>query len=399
MFLPLAHDARLCADHWDSKHGTVMESHLTAEISASAVRTNLQLLRKRLAAGTKLCAVVKADCYGHGLETLLGVISEGADCLAVATAEEAVRLRDLGYERPILMLFGVSACAGGKATKDALDELIARRVTLTVASPQEAGRVAESAGRVRADASVHVKIDSGMTRGGAAADAAAALVQAIRRERAVKLTGMYTHFATAEETDKTWACTQLERFLSAVEACGGRAGLTLHAANSGATIDLPQSHLDMVRPGIAVYGYQPSDQMHSRLPLRPALRVWGRLMHVKDVPAGSRCGYGLTYTFERPGRIGLAPIGYADGYFRSLSNRSTMRVGGKDVPVRGRVSMDQVILDLTDVPQAQVGEPVEIVSSDPAAPHSVENLARLCGTIPYEVTSRLGPRVRRVLVD
>jgi alanine racemase len=155
----------------------------------------------------------------------------------------------------------------------------------------------------------------------------------------------------------------------------------------------------MVRPGIAVYGYQPSDTMHTKLPLRPCLRLWGRLMQIKEVPAGARCGYGLTHTFESPARLGLVPVGYADGYPRSLSNRSVMRVRGRDAPVRGRVSMDQTIVDLTDVPDAAINDPVEIISPEPAAPNSVANLARQAGTIPYELTCRLGRRVRRVLVD
>jgi alanine racemase len=376
-----------------------MEGNLVAEISASAVTANLALLRSCLAPGVKLCAVVKADCYGHGLRTLLGAISQDADVLAVATAEEAVALRDLGYHRPILMIFAVSACGSGKALREALAELIARQVTLTVAASEEVEAVEEAARRLGGRGDVHVKIDSGMNRSGSPAGEAPALVQKLRRCPNVKLTGLYTHFASADEADKTSALEQLRTFLAAVESCGGRSGLTLHAAASSGLIDLPQTHLDMVRPGIAVYGYQPSDRMHRCLPLRPVMRLWGRLMQVKDVPAGARCGYGLTYTFQRPSRIALAPIGYADGYLRCLSNQAAMRVGGRDVPVRGRVSMDQVILDVTDSPGVKVGDPVEIISNDPSAPHSVENLARLCGTIPYEITCRLGSRVRRVLVD
>ena len=139
--------------------------------------------------------------------------------------------------------------------------------------------------------------------------------------------------------------------------------------------------------------------MTYRLPLRPVMRVTGRLMQIKTVPAGSRCGYGLTHTFARDSRVGLVPVGYADGYLRSFSSRASMRVAGRDVPVCGRVSMDQVTVDLTDCPVAQVGDEVEIISDDPAAPHSVENLSHLAGTIPYEITCRLGRRVRRVLVD
>jgi len=242
-------------------------------------------------------------------------------------------------------------------------------------------------------------IDTGMTRPGVPAGQAPQLIAAARAAPHVKLTGLYTHLAAADEADKTSARGQLAAFDRAVEQSGGRAGLTLHAANSAAAIDLPESHLDMVRPGIAIYGYQPSDEMNTRLPLRPCLRLTGRLMQIKPVPAGSRCGYGLTYEFPRDGRVALAPVGYGDGYLRCLSNRSTVRVRGADVPVRGRVSMDQLILDVTDCPAAEVGDEVEIFSPNPADPHSVENLARLAGTVPYEVTCRLGGRVRRILVD
>jgi alanine racemase len=376
-----------------------MESYLTAEISASAVRTNLDLLRKCLKPGVKLCAVVKADCYGHGLDLLLPLLSQKADCLGVATPEEAIHLRRLGYKRPILSFFSACAYTDGQELRDALDEMIVHNVTLTVVSAEEAQAVAESAARVSATAHVHMKVDSGMGRSGVSWTEAAALARRIAREDAVQLTGVYTHFATADETDKSYAREQLANFLSAVKDCGDRTKLTIHAANSAAAIDLPESHFDMVRPGIALYGYQPSDEMQRRLPLQPAMRLWGRLMQIKNVPAGNRCGYGLTYRFERPSRVGLVPVGYGDGYFRSLSNKASMRIAGRDVPIRGRVSMDQIIIDLTDLPQARVGDVVEIFSSDTAAPNSVANLARLAETIPYEITCRLGKRVRRVLAE
>jgi len=375
-----------------------MESYLTAEISSAAVTHNLALLRQGLPHGTKLCAVVKADCYGHGLDLLLPVIGQQADRLAVATPDEAIHLRRLGYPGPILVFFSACAFSDHKDLRDALEELIVQRVTLTVVSPAEALAVAEAACRVHAQAEVHVKLDTGMARSGLPLNQVRELTDTCRQAPSVRLAGLYTHFATADEIDKDYAREQLRRFLSAADGAGGRDGLTLHAANSAGTIDLPATHLDMVRPGIAMYGYQPSDDMHNRLLLRPALRLWGRLMQIKDVPAGSRCGYGLTYAFDRDSRVGLVPIGYADGYFRSLSNRASMRIRGRDVPIRGRVSMDQIIIDLTDVPAARVGDEVEIISSDPVAPHSVENIARLANTIPYEITCRLGRRVRRVLV-
>ena len=376
-----------------------MDGYLTAEVSAGAVRWNLALLRQRLSGRTQLCAAVKADCYGHGLRTLVNVIAPQVDCLGVATAEEALLLRRLGYDRPVLMFF--SPCANGdeSSLRQTLEELIARRVTLTLAAAEEVAPVAQAARRIGRPAAVHIKVDSGMGRSGVPAEKLPDLIDAIRTHREVVLEGLYSHLATADEADKHAAQEQLARFTAAVADVGGGAGLTLHLANSAGAIDLPQTHLDMVRPGIAVYGYQPSDAMTHRLPLRPALRVTGKLMQIKTVPAGSRCGYGLTHTFRRDSRVGLVPVGYADGYLRCFSGRTTMRVAGRDVPVCGRVSMDQTTIDLTDVPAAQVGDEVEIISADPAAPHSVECLARLAGTIPYEITCRLGPRVRRVLVD
>ena len=376
-----------------------MESYLTAHISASAIEHNIRLLRECIPTATKLCAVVKADCYGHGLTNLLGLLSQHADWLAVTNPEEALTLRNLGYERPLLMFFSACANADGKELHDTLAWLIAENVTLTIVSPAEVAAVAEVAAEIGSTADVHIKVDTGMGRSGVLPAAAPALVEATRAKEFIRLSGMYTHFATADEADKDFAEFQLATFLQTVEACGGHGGLCLHAANSAATIDLPASHLDMVRPGIAIYGYQPSEQMHSKLPLKPALRLTGRLMQRKTLPAGHKCGYGLTYAVPTDTPVGLVPVGYADGYSRLLGNLATMRVRGVDVPVRGRIAMDQVIIDLTKTPDAAVGDEVEIISSDPANPHSAANLAVLCDTITYEITTRLGNRARRVLED
>jgi len=381
-----------------------MESYLRAEISASAVAHNLGLLRGLLKPTTKLCAVVKADCYGHGLELLLETICPLCDHLAVATPEEAIAVRDLGCAKGLLAFFTPCAFGSEAAVRDALEELIARDVSLTAVSREEIEVLAAVATRVGKPARVHLKIDTGMGRSGLLPWQAGLLFESMKKHPGMTLEGCYTHFASADEADKAYALEQLARFKQAVTAIAGetpspRDGLTRHAASSAATIDLPQSHFDMVRPGIAVYGYQPSDAMHRKLPLRPALRLVGRLMQTKTLPAGSSCGYGLTHTFRRDSVVGLVPIGYGDGYLRCLSNRTSVRIAGRDVPICGRVSMDQTIVDLTDAPSARVGDEVEIISNDPSAPHSVENLARLAGTIPYEITCRLGRRVKRILVD
>jgi alanine racemase len=210
---------------------------------------------------------------------------------------------------------------------------------------------------------------------------------------------MYTHFACADEADKSSTREQLRRFLAAVESCGGRSGLILHAANSAATIDLPDTHLDMIRPGMVMYGYQPGQSIHNHLPLQPCLRLMAPIVQLKDVPAGAATGYGLTYRFDHDARVALVPIGYADGYFRSLSNRAVMQVGGANCPIRGRISMDQTIIEVTHVPDVHIGQMADIISNDPDAPNSVDSLAEMASTIPYEIVPRLGDRITRVVVS
>jgi alanine racemase len=373
-----------------------LNDYLVAEISASALTANLAMIRRELKPLTRLCFVAKANCYAHGWPQCKDAAIAVADWVAVATPEEAVAVRQSGWRRPLILL--MASGFPGETARERLRQLIAQEVTLTLAAPADLAIIAAAAAEVGQSAQVHVKIDSGMTRSGVLPEGAPALVRQARRQAGIALTGVYTHFAAADEKDKTSARDQLARFLAAVRACGSDAeGLIRHAAASAATIDLPESHLDMVRVGTALYGHQPSDEMLRQLPLRGVLRLVGRLTQVKDVPAGSRVGYGRTYRFDRPARIGLVPIGYADGYWRSFSNRAVMRIGGRAVPVRGRVCMDQTIIELTGLPNVKVGDEVEIVSRDARAPNSIENLARLADTITPEVMSRFGgPRIRRV---
>ena len=393
---PAAVAAPAAAAEWREARIETVEaaSCLTAEISASAVLHNLALLRSLVGPDVRICPAVKADCYGHGLDVLTAVIASESDGLAVATAGEAFRLRELCYLGEVLMLFPT----GPRAPGDLLGRLLTAEIRLTVISHEEVTLVERAARRTGLTGGVHVKVDTGMGRGGLAPSEAPGLTARIRSADHLQLRGLYTHLACADEADKASANRQMACFMRVAAACG-REGLTLHAANSAAVIDMPSTHLGMVRPGIAVYGYQSSEDMLNFAALRPSLRLTGRIMQVKDVAPGSRCGYGLTYTFDRPSRIALVPVGYADGYLRSFSNRAVMRVAGRDVAVRGRVSMDQTIIDLTGVPAAKPGDEVEIISPIRSDPHSVESLARLAGTIPYEITCRLGNRVERTLVD
>jgi alanine racemase len=365
-----------------------MHKFITAMISESAVEHNLQLLRAHIGENVKMYPAVKADCYGHGLELLLGVISKVADGLCVATPSSAMQLRYLGYDGPILLFS--SACAFSENIKrQAIAELISADITQTVVDKNDVDILNEVAIDLGVKTLVHLKIDTGMTRAGVIAIAVPKLIDIINKSDGLKLTGIYTHFATADETDLSFAEKQLAIFKDIIAKSDISDDVMLHAANSAAIMRLPNAHLDMVRPGLAVYGYSSCDSRDRCLSLKPCLRVTAPLIQVKDVPAGSSCGYGLTYTCDKDSRIGRVPIGYGDGYFRCLSNKSTVRINGKDVPLRGRVSMDQIIIDLTDVPNVAVGDEVEIISDDNLSSHSVENLAGLAGTIPYEITCAL----------
>ena len=378
-----------------------MHNYIRAEISAGAIAHNVATLRSLIPASTKLCAVIKANAYGHGQHLLLDVMSELADFLGVATPAEALQLRKLGYDGELLVFF--TACADNREPHLAitLDELVRHSVTVSVASQVGLDLLTKSARRVGLCAKVHLAVDTGMTRSGLLPADVPAVVRDVQMDPTLELGGIYSHFASADEADKTAAEQQLALFLATLDAAGigPDSGVIRHMANSAATIDLPASHLDMVRPGIALFGYQPSAEMHNHPPLRPALSLSAHIMQTKIVPAGTRVGYGMTYEFSRPSRVGLLPLGYADGYDRRLGDVATVRVGECVCPVRGRVSMDQITIDLTDCPAAEVGDRVEIISTDPAAPNSLENLAATADTIPYELMCRLGARVRRSLIE
>ena len=368
-----------------------MKNYLTASISASAVRYNIALVRERIGPDVKLCPVVKDDCYGHGMDVLYPVLVGLVDGFAVASPHEALALRRRGYKGFVLCLLS--------AYFDELevqDELVRQSITQTVMSTTALASIRAAAERAGATAQVHLKVDTGMGRLGIPVRQTADLVRSINDLADVELTGIYTHFATADEADKTTTLLQIEEFRSIFPKGGD---LVIHAANSAAAMDLLESHFDMIRLGILLYGYHPSDGMVHGMDLKPCMEVTAKLIAVKHLPKGSRSGYGLTYEYIRDSRVGIVPIGYGDGYFRNLSNQAVVRINGKDAPVRGRVSMDQMTVDVTDIPEAKVGDKVEIISFDPQAPNSVENLARLADTIPYEITCHLGHNIRHVLVD
>jgi alanine racemase len=280
---------------------------------------------------------------------------------------------------------------------------------LTLCSPAAADDLARIAIACGRRAAVQVMVDSGMTRSGVSPEDLPELLRKIESRPSLRLVGLCTHFASADEPGSGFAAEQLARFTGATDACPREGALAefgptqprvlRHAANSGAIFFLPESHLDMVRPGLCLYGVDPLGKACMDRPLRPALKWTAPLVGVKEVPSGATVGYGQTWRALRRSRVGLVPVGYADGYSRSFSNKAVVMVHNRPAPVIGRVSMDLTTVDLTEVPQAVVGDEVTLLDSDPLSPASVYRLAQWDQTIPYEVLCRIGPRVRRVAYD
>ncbi len=361
-----------------------------AEIDLGVLAANVRAL-KACAGRAALMAVVKADAYGHGaVQVALRAREAGAEWLGVAIPEEGFALRRAGVDGPILVL--------GWTPPGQAAAVVEEGLAATVSSLEGAkafSRVADAG----LEARVHLKVDTGMGRLGILpGPAGREEALAILNLRGVRVEGIYTHFATADDADKTFALRQLEVFLDFVEELG-RYGATFamrHAANSAALLDLPQSHLDMVRPGLALYGYLPSPHVSRKVPLRPPLSWKTRVSHVKRLPAGSSVGYGATFRTTRPTMVATLPVGYADGYPRLLSNNAEVLVGGRRCPVIGRVCMDQMMVEVPDALKVSVGEEVVLLGSQGAQTVDADELAGRAGTIAHEILTGLSPRVPRV---
>jgi alanine racemase len=376
-------------------------------ISRAAVLHNVALIRQAIGPNVKICAVVKANAYGHDadivVDTLCNFSNEDAeppmvDALAVADIDEAAGL--MACELPVFVLRPVENAYLG-AQRARLEAAMRHGWVLTLCSPaaaQDLARIAESRGQ---RANVQIMVNTGLNRAGVEPEEFDRLLQTIASLPSLRLLGVATHFASADEPENPLNSEQLARFLAVTAnlAAGKSPRPHFSAANSGGVFFQPQSHLDMVRPGISLYGIDPTCRPSIDRKLRPAMRWTAPLIAIRDVPSGSGVGYGQTWTSPRPTRLGLIPIGYADGYPRSLSNRGVMMAAGQPAPVVGRISMDLTVIDLANAPQAMIGDEVTVLDSDPISPASVYRIAELAGTIPYEIFCQIGPRVRRVAVD
>ncbi len=357
-----------------------------AEIDGRALAENFAEL-ERIAKPAGVLPVVKSDAYGHGLALVGRILRDaGAERFAVATAAEGRDLRAAGVQGTIVVLGGVYP-----ADYPGVVDARLAPVVWDVDTAHDLAATARAAGRV---VSLHVKVDTGMSRLGVAPGDAPALLRTLGEIDGVTVEGLLTHFCNAESVEGRETSRQLGLFEELVRALGA-AKLRprwVHAANSAATLSAPAAHFDLVRPGIALYGIHPAPALRSRAQLRPVMRFVTRIIALRRVAPGGTVGYGATFVAARPTVIATLPVGYADGYPRALSNRAAMVVRGRRVPIAGRVCMDQVMIDVTDVPAAELGDEVELWGPE----ISVEEVAATADTIPYELLTRVAARVPRV---
>jgi len=373
-----------------------MHSDLQAFINVDHLVANYQALRARCRSGVKFCAPLKANAYGHGATLVAPRLQDaGVDMAAVATLDEAIELRRVAWTRPILVLGNVLAVADFHERCERLDAIIKHALTITVADAATIRWLCEEPSNARID--VHLKIDTGLGRMGVLPDEAVRLVRFINTSRTLRLAGVYSHFGTADFAERDFALQQLAIFKAwlADNADALPQGCLRHIANSAATISLPEAHLDMVRPGIALYGYPPAEHLAEQISLRPILRLVSHLTCIKEIPAGHSVGYARKFIATEPTRIGIVPIGYADGFLRILTNNAVVGTKHGPAPVIGRVSMDQIAIDLTRLPPPTLGDPIMLISDKPDDENSVCKLARRMDTISYEVTCVLGRRISR----
>ncbi|MFQ5881276.1 MAG: alanine racemase [Candidatus Methylomirabilales bacterium] len=361
-----------------------------ALVSLDAITRNLARIRDRVGQHIQIMVAVKADAYGHGaLSVARALVEAGAAWLGVALPEEGVQLRRHGLDVPILVM--------GPTPPDQGPLLFEYRLDQMIYHPLVARALSSSAQSSRAHVRVHLKIDTGMGRVGIHPSEAAVTAKAIANLPGLELGGVMTHFAAADAADKGHALGQLRRFLEAIRdiETAGVAVPLRHAANSAAILDLPEAHLDMVRPGIILYGYPPSPGVSHKLPWEPALTFKTCIAQVKKVPKGGTVSYGCTYQALRDILVATLPVGYADGYSRLLSNRGEVLIQGQRVPVIGQVCMDMIMVDVTKLGGVREGEEVVLIGRQGAETLWADEWAARLGTITYEVLCNISKRVPR----
>jgi alanine racemase len=370
-----------------------MEYPVWVEVDLDALRHNVEAARRDLGAGVRLLFVVKADAYGHGAREVCRFAQHLAvDMFGVATLHEGIELREAGVRAPILIL--------SPALPSEVEGIVRYDFRSSAATPEFARRLSRVAAALGRESIVHIEVDTGMGRGGVRYEDAVKFILETAGLPAISIEGVYTHFPSSDSEDLSFAREQLERFdrvVARLEERGFRP-LLLHASNSAAILNLPQASFEMVRPGLLLYGHLPAHPSRT-IDLEPVMSFKSRLVQIKDVPAGEGLSYGRTFVTRRPSRIGVVPVGYGHGYPFASSNRGVVLVGGRRVPVVGRVTMDITLVDLTELPSVSLGDEVVMLGSQGEERLALAEVAQRADTIGYEFLCSIGKRVPRSFVS
>lgn len=360
-------------------------------IDHDALRWNLQQIRGKIGAKTKILSMVKANAYGHGAAAVARTLANaGGDAFGVALLGEGIELRQAGSREPILVLAG--------AYEDQIEQFFAHSLNPVVHDLTRMKSLEKAVRRRNATLNVHLKIDTGMGRLGLVAAEIDGWIAAVKKLTALKIEGVFSHFSHAENVAGDYTRQQLEIFNRVVERLRAeniRPPL-IHFANSAATITLPEAYFDLVRPGIMLYGVYPSPAMAEQITLKPVLTWKTGILQLKKVPPGTSISYGQTFVTKRDSLIATLPVGYADGYPRLLSNRGEVLVGGRHAPVAGRVCMDLTMIDVTDIGNVKQGDEVVLLGRQGDAEISVDQIAAWANTISYEILTSISARVPRI---
>ncbi len=367
---------------------------LQAHIFSQALLDNVRKLKGLCPKTTQFCAVVKANAYGHGISEIVNILKTGGvDMFAVATFYEALHI-DAIAQQPIFILEPVNP----SQSVEEIQVCAQKGFHCVLSSPDSLKFVRQALKNTSSALRVHLNIETGMGRSGVEPESARQLLEQIADCPALELAGVYTHFATADEEDLSYASEQHERFKAFLKQQKLRdQGVLIHAANSAATIKMPDAHYDMVRCGISMYGYYSRQMKNPPVQLTPVMKLTAPITHLKMIPAGQSVSYGQSFTTQRDTLAAIVPLGYADGYRRCFSNTAMMKVGDCAVPVIGRVCMDQVILDVTEIPDIQLGRMVTVLDNDHDSACSAYTLAGIADTICYEILTSIHAHVNRIV--
>lgn len=364
-----------------------------AEVNLDNIKFNIKQVKKNIPEETLVMAVVKADAYGHGvLQVAQAAVKAGADRLAVALPEEGRQLRNSDFKLPIQIL--------GEVLPEQVSLLVEWNLIPTISKMETVKKLDELAAEKGIVKKVHVKVDTGMGRIGIFPDNAVEFIKKVKSFDNIEVEGLMTHFAKADEKDKGYTYNQWEKFQMVIdELKEENIEISIkQAANSATIIDLPHMALNMVRPGIMMYGLRPSHEVDQEFKLKPALSWKAKIVYLKEVPPGTGISYGATYITDEKAQIATIPIGYADGYSRLLSNKGKVLINGQRAPIRGRVCMDQFMVDVSHIDDVKVGDEVVLIGTQGDKEVSATELANIIGTINYEITCDITKRVPRIYI-